>query len=476
MQKFNDLSQWHVVPAVPIFDEHQETRLEPELDAAGRPIMDTDQAGTPRPRLKQVVEEFDVPTLQRYADNCNRLVAIGKPPGLSLGHTTDNPDEKQQPETAGFGRNYRVAYSDQLERHVILHDEQFDIGKIDQVRSFPYRSVERWKKGQYFAPIACLRREPARNLGVVAYRKSDGGEFDEVYRYSMEAYSAMAIDPANLSPAAVPPPAPGAAPGAPPAPPAAAPAVDPDVAKFSALMEQYFSNPENCAKMSAAIKAPPAPPAPAAPPPLAPPAAAAPPPAAAKPDAPKPPEPDKNAAVPSAPSGTNTSIPGFDKDKQNMSATTQDELVRYQAALDQANARIAAEATARQAAEARIGSLEKAERVARYAKVISDLKTDGYPIDEGTELADCQDLDQAGFDKHVARIKRYSAGQRAPIGGGPIRLDGTPSNVHADEPLTKDQSDWAVKYQAEKGGKVPWDKVFDEARKAVSANGQLVRG
>lgn len=458
VQRFNDESQWKKVVGVPVFDEHEESRWEPELDANGKPILDQ---ATSKPRLRKIVERFGVAELQRHADNSNRLVAMGKPPGLTLGHTKDEGPESQQPETVGYCKNYRVAFVPSLSRHAVLHDELIKPDRYEEAMTYPYRSVERWKRGEYFAPVAALRREPARSLGVVAYQKqSEFGDMldliDDVYRYST-GERVRYMDPAQ-APMGGAPAAPAGGPAAPPNPQApAAPAGDPDVEKFAKLFAQYMSNPENCAKMAAALGGgagagkPPAPAGDGLPPGL---------------------EATGGAAPPvqmgaSMPSGSNTGLPsqaGNPPMGAQQYQMADDVVERYEATLKAMQDEIDDLKAARE-------NSDRGERIARYGAVLGRMREqDGYQIDVADQLYECQDFTQEQFDKRVALIERLGASNRTPLGDGPIRNSasgGPQRSGRQATPLTKEQMDFAVRYQQQNDWKVSTADAQAKAREAV---------
>jgi len=426
--RFNDPSQWRIVPGVPVFDAHEEQYVTSVPGPDGRPVKQSQ------------VERFGQAELEEHAANCNRLVATGNPVGLTIGHTKDDGPESTQPVTVGYAKNYRVQYSQQLGRPVIVHDEYFDKDAFEkyQVDTYPFRSVERWRKGKYFKPVALLRREPRRNLGVVAYQS----EGDLVIRYSME----YAMPEQRPDIAAPPAPAPAAAPAA--AAPAPLEPSDKDRELFAKLC---YAHPQLGAmmkkyEMESSAESPPS----AAPPPAPPPAPPGQPEQMAQASGQKamwgdvdfsegknksggygkgdmkgswhdPSNPARDAAGGAAamPSGTNTAIPSLPKEKQPMSADTAAEVERYQKRIDDLERRDAQR-------DRRIAELEKGERVARYgAKVKYMAEVEGYNIDPAEELVRCQDYSQEEFDQHIGDIEKYGADNRKPL-GGPLRIDGLP--------------------------------------------------
>lgn len=474
MQKFNDPSKWRIVPNVPVFDEHDEEVEEPEQGPDGKPVIDP---MTKKPRMVKKIERFDRQSLETHARNCNNMVATGNPPGLTLGHTKDDAPEPSQPETVGYGRNFRVVYSPTLGRDVIVYDEYFDPEKfIDKdVSTYPFRSCERWKGGQYFKPIALLKREPRRNLGIVTYHHRGT---DTVIRYSFDS---EAIMPETAMPPAAPPmPAAGAAPPPPPpAPEAEMEPSDKDKELFAKLCAKYFGDPANVEQMKkygfqmapggetpGAVETP-------GKPPVDPQAA-----------------PEKNGM--GLPSGSNVAPPGspdkngkaggeaaWDANEEDPSARAAmaaaasgrpnphphamptHDLVRYQAELAQRDAKIAQQGE-------RLATLEKSERVERYSATLSDLERTRV-FDKPKVLARVQDYTTQQF---AAVCEDIRENYRPRPGNSPIRLADLDSPMNQGGGMDKDVMEKALQYQAEHPGTGVWDAVEKVGGKRPS----VVRG
>lgn len=421
--KFNDPSQWQIVKGVPIFDAHDEVYEEPEVDPkTGRRVIDP---ATGKPRMRKVVEKFDRASLEKHAQNCNALVASGNPPGLVDGHTLDDAPESKQPETLGFARDFRVEYSPILQRDVIVQDEYYFPDKYEIAKSRPYRSVERFKSAAVFKPVALLRREPRRNLGVVAYKRGD----DVAVRYSLDSYrnseryampdAVMDSPPMEAAPAA---PAPDAQMSMEPS--------DKDKQIFAALCKHYGLQ----------ITDPAA--APAAPAPAAPPAAPA--------------APEKNAAMPSA---SNVAVPAMaepaekpKEEKEKMQA--HGDVERYARELSDARSRIA--------------TLEKDARLTRYGAALGDLRRE-YQFDEAEELAEVQDFTEDQFKARCEKIKKCYAKLPRDGKGGPIRLADMPrpEDAQSGPRFTKDQMEKALRYKAEHPG-MSWETAKDAVVKGLN--------
>jgi hypothetical protein len=411
-KRFNDPKLWQIMPGVPVFDSH---------------VEQDDESGE---LLKFGPEELD-----ELVKNTNRMVALGKPPGLILGHTDDNLPEDKQPVPIGFAKNFRVQRFGPEQKLGILQDEWYFPGQLAVAKTYPFRSVERWRKGRYFSPIALLRREPRRPLGIVGYSQDAddcvivhsrhvGG--DSVVRYSSR-YSAMA-EP-------TPPPSPNPESQAPPTRPQPAAAAmpqepmepsDKDKQLFSKLaMSHPHLGPmiqKYMKESGAAVEPPTGQEMPAA----------APPPGESQSES------AKNAAC--MPSGTNGEIPNMKKAEHNRARP---DVARYQAL------------------EQEVASLKRESRMARYSKALSDLRTkEGVQFDEAEELVEVQDMDQAAFQKHVKKMRTNY--RKEPIGDGPIRLadDTNPSQRDGGRVNDKATMEKVLKYQQQNPG-VSWEKARD---------------
>lgn len=437
-KRFNDPSQWKVKAGVPIFDEHEEQMSVMVPGPDGKPVK------------QQQTERFTAAELQKYAANCNALVASGNPPGLSFGHTLDKGRESDQPETLGYGKNYRVQFSPTLGRHVIVHDEYYFPDKYEAAKTCPHRSVERWREDQVFKPIALLRREPKRRLGPVIYHADSQ---KTCIRYSLEAamFDGQPIryeddgPPKKPEDAAPEAPAEPAAdplasdPPAPPAPPAPAPPAAPPAAPVAQGMmpspqdEELFK--QLCQKYGLKY----ADPATAMPAPM--PGAAPPMPGAAAP-------PVQMAAMPSA---TNTAPPAMGKPPMQMQADTAT-VARYEAEL--------------KAVKDRCAVLEQGERIARYSAILESMENEGWPIEAAEELERCQDYSQEQFDQHCADVKKYGARQQRPTGPAIRIADSTSPELNGGHagPMNEEQYKLALEQVREH------NKTWPEAMKYAMEN------
>lgn len=380
-RRFADPSLWKIRKRIPIFAE----RTEEDPETGETEVLDPNE-------------------LAVYVRNCNQLVATGNPPGLTLGHTRDDAPESSQPITIGYAKNFRMERSPLTGLMTVYHDEWYYPTAAAEVKSYPYRSVERWKVSKLFKPIALLRREPQINLGVVSYHAGE-----KVVRYSRESY--MPDQPTQPPAHQMVTPNPEGGQAGPDADD-----LSPEEAQLADKFFRHYSmtNPVMkymCAKYEAEAAAP-------------------------------------DPAAAAAPAAGNTFVPGqepapapapVEQDARRMSANTND-LTRYQ--------------KENEALKQRVVALEKAERIARYNAELTVLREQGYVFEVSEELADSQNLDRNAFDKHKEKIKKNY--HRAPVGGDFIR---TPS-VEPKKNYSKDQVARAVRMVDESNGKLSYDEAL----------------
>lgn len=154
----------------------------------------------------EVVRRFRKEHLESIAKRSNERTRRGALCPLTLGHTRDGADEKSQPEIVGYAQNFRVSYSADHGRHVLLADFYIRKDKEADAQTYPRVSVELWPKDGILDPIALLRRTPQRDLRQWTYAKGDDGFYlpapgrwcyargGKVIRYSMEDRMADEFD------------------------------------------------------------------------------------------------------------------------------------------------------------------------------------------------------------------------------------------------------------------------------------------
>jgi hypothetical protein len=141
-----------VIPNVPIFDEHN--GAEEGLDINFTPDV-----------LQQIcdVTNFaaeDTQTLPPYYE----------------GHIEDMVPEHEQGGLLGFFCNFRVEdnFGELNPRHVIMADLKVLKTRYQQVKDYPFRSIELWFDDMRIVNVAALKRRPQRDLGILFQKKSNG--------------------------------------------------------------------------------------------------------------------------------------------------------------------------------------------------------------------------------------------------------------------------------------------------------------
>lgn len=154
--------EYTVVPNVVVFDEHEEF----------------DHEGTS-------VRKFDREKLQKIVDECNRRGKNGDLSPFGPGHTISGAPEHLQPPTYGYAKDFRVGTfgpekklgilcSWYVKKQVKTPDGKTADG-VEEVKSYPRRSIELWLKDGFIDHIALLRRTPQRDLGLLDFAR--GGEY-----------------------------------------------------------------------------------------------------------------------------------------------------------------------------------------------------------------------------------------------------------------------------------------------------------
>jgi len=165
--RFDDPSLWHIVRRVPVFDAHSEEYEEPVLKN-GKPQLDADG----KPLVVKKRRTFGPQELQEIARNSNsREAGSGDLCPLTIGHTLTSGPETEQPDIAGYARNFSVGRFGPAKKLGVLADFYIKRELLDEVRKYPRRSVELWPTDMVLDPIALLKRTPQRDLGTLTYNK-----------------------------------------------------------------------------------------------------------------------------------------------------------------------------------------------------------------------------------------------------------------------------------------------------------------
>lgn len=134
-------------------------------------------------------EDFDEAFLRQTVERTNARTKDGDYIVLTIGHTTDEDEEQNQPEPIGYSPGVKLGTLG--DRLAILADLYIAKDELDNALSFPRRSVELWHDddGGFIDIVSLLRRTPARNLGLVTAKK-DG----HLTRYSRHFNGALMIN------------------------------------------------------------------------------------------------------------------------------------------------------------------------------------------------------------------------------------------------------------------------------------------
>lgn len=357
----------------------------------------------------------DEAKLRLVCANSNARAARGNPALLLIGHTDDHGPETHQPPLVGFVRGFVMG--EWQGSPCILGDLFYARDRLAEAMGYPHRSVEVFYSDEpsqnYLAAVSLLVREPERDLGLVTYAKVRE-------RYALVAQA----DPPP------PPPGPGPGPDEPPAPDEDPPmALSPE--DIQAIVPALIS-----ALKDAGL--------------LAGPAATA----------------DDDAAPERMEAGTSDMPPpamdkekemmgeGCDDDKDKMMDKEKERMGRDQAAITLARYGREREADKKELERLgkQVAGLERDKRLARYERDLIQLEAEGFEFVRSEELADVADLDQAGFDKHVARIKsRYS---RSAVGAPAVDVadvnPNAPAKAGADA-LTAEDTPKVARYMKDRG-------------------------
>jgi hypothetical protein len=170
LEKLNDPSRWVIRPGVPIFKAHERTD----------------------PATGQLIQ-VDLAKLHRIAANINNAEAAGGPISLSIGHTSPDKKEAEQPPIGGYYRNARVQPFGPKQEPAVVVDEWLDPQYAPVRKNFPYRSAEYYDDTESITKVALLTRDPYLDLGVVAYAHGN-----EPLRYRVdESHPTVALHYSN---------------------------------------------------------------------------------------------------------------------------------------------------------------------------------------------------------------------------------------------------------------------------------------
>jgi hypothetical protein len=142
------------------------------LTISGVPILDAHHSEETSDDKGDITEEL----LNLIAHNTNRRISRGTFPQIQIGHTTDTGKESAQPEPIGFTSRYVVG--DYKGTPCLYCDFHIDRRKKEDALKYPHRSVERLKSDQkahfnLIDSVSLLRRAPERDIGIMYYSRND---------------------------------------------------------------------------------------------------------------------------------------------------------------------------------------------------------------------------------------------------------------------------------------------------------------
>lgn len=435
--ELNDPTKYVRVPGRVIFDEHDEVYWEKD----GRPVPE----GTAGAKRK--VRRFSKDRLEEIASRCNERDATGSLSPIIFGHTDPKQkDETRQPRGRGYAREYAVAYSEPLGRHVIT--STFFVKKADyaEAKTYPRVSIELWDRHGVIDPIALLRRTPARDLGQWTYSRDDG----PVLRYAMGAEQMDENDDDDLD--------------LPEAPmDEEAPAAEPSHEEQAEAFNRHCYSHPYAAKMAAHYAMPADEGAPMGDDdPTAPPSAM----------------PGQEAPLMNNMAtlgGSNGFIPGSKKKPAAPKKEGPSQFARDSERL------VASRYEKRIAAlEAQLAETRQKESLESGRRYVTQLAAEGYELDADEEALAFSRLDEEGRQKRADHVRRYY--RQAPVGyDRPLPLAQTTPTAPKKDKDGKQKAaeemrdlDEAMYFVRERG--MSYDEAVQYARKARSSNGSTNNG
>lgn len=182
---FADRSKWALYEDVNVFGEHYEKAPDPADPS----------------KVKEI--RVDRKKLLAIRDRLNARDKGGQLCPIAIGHTKRkeygkdgrvvyHPDESEQPELVGYGRDFAVEYDKALETYV-LRAKKWYVAKDreDEAKSYPRVSAEYYPGADLIDPISIIRRTPRLDLGQWTY-----GHHGECYQYAMGGWNVP--DPVSM--------------------------------------------------------------------------------------------------------------------------------------------------------------------------------------------------------------------------------------------------------------------------------------
>lgn len=161
---------------VPVFDEHTQYDMRPH-------VRDKDGIAVKNPNHGKVVQKYDRARLETIVTNCNeRISKSGDLSPFGPGHTIPGASVKEtdQPPVYGYAAEYRYGQFGNGKQGILSNfyvRKEHEDALMKKDGGFPRRSIElvppaATSDGKEFIDwIACLRRSPARDVGILTYAR-----------------------------------------------------------------------------------------------------------------------------------------------------------------------------------------------------------------------------------------------------------------------------------------------------------------
>lgn len=162
------------------------------------PVFDTHKGRKTTKAGKKVEITSDI--LDEIATNNNRIFFERRlPTALTLGHTKEGADEREQPPIVGWAINFRTAPLLETGEQALYCDWYIKKKFEHVIEDYPHRSVEYWPGAKEVRPIALLSATvPERDLPVIRYGRPDH-DTSAIHFQSQESSMDNPTDPNTMA-------------------------------------------------------------------------------------------------------------------------------------------------------------------------------------------------------------------------------------------------------------------------------------
>lgn len=150
VEKLADESLWHIERGVPIFRAHKRYARDGKF-------------------LYEVTKD----ELPEISANTSRLSESGVFIRFTIGHTIPGAPQEVQPKVVGYGINPRSGTFGPTRIPAILCDQYITNEFWEEAKTYPYRSVEFYRKRGTITGVALLREDPELDLGMIVYERDE---------------------------------------------------------------------------------------------------------------------------------------------------------------------------------------------------------------------------------------------------------------------------------------------------------------